>query len=706
MQFAGSKIIDILQTVAQCKIPLSTPIKLCAMCASTLLSTLGVIEKVVHMVSNLMGTNLQQTVENQKEADLPNSEPEVVEVEELQVEPSNAKASPKKSAPIINGTPTAAKEKALSSPTKQLKNIKDQGTPNVPSGETPKKQPTELQSSFKVNLDDSLKDVIKLTPAKEVPKKHKDLTLLFGNSVNNIPDSEDGSDDDDDIPDHPEDKDVGFECKLCDYKTTLAAKFKHHLRDNHGQKRPRILNCSVCPKSFGVLKTLNKHLVTHGIVPKQGDVDAKKEHSKSGDAQLAVLTALKPTSKPKPILNAELTFAIKDTNSSTPKPNEEQQQPQEAQPIYKCDMCETQTKVPKYLQEHMKTVHNIEKPKIFKCGSCSTTFMHKITRDRHFLKKHCGDQGQDKATKTPARRKTIDVRPTVTIKVAKPAKSPIRRKTVDVRILESPLAKQKSDLKEIEGTPNKNVNNEVAHTPNQLQDSMKATDSPSKKKLKESPKDDVASILKEVFKASESPVKKKSKKGDADITSIQLDDRALEGSVAGTPKKSKSKKGSDMLDNPQVTPIEKKSNKRKSESELQSDVVPSPLKKSKLEKKKKSECEVIELLDEVNMNPMPHKREMLESQSESQPEAQFSCSQCSKVVSTRKRLDSHIRKKHTPLLNCRKCEENFTDTEKFITHFESCESSNGLACGVKSCDKIFAAANFLSSHLKKKHKFG
>ncbi|XP_034481064.1 zinc finger protein CG2199 [Drosophila innubila] len=738
MQFAGSKIIDILQTVAQCTIPVSTPIKMCGMCTSTLLATTGVIEKVGHMVTNLLGSTQKKAVEIQKEVVPPVSDSEVeeVHVEEIQVKPSKAKGTPIKSAPITNGAQQNTKttkpqakvkqlqsstpSKAESSPTKQPQSNKDQNTPSVTTTDSPKKQPKELQVSFKDNLEDSLKDVIKLTPAKEVPKKYKDLTQLFGNSANPIPDSEDDSDDDEviDIPEASND----FECKLCDYKTSFPAKYKRHLRENHGQKRPRILNCSMCPKSFGVLKTLNKHLETHGVVQKKNDEEAKKEASKTGDAELAVLTALKPTTKPKPILNAEYTFAIKDTNSSTPKPNEEQQKAQQIQLVFTCDFCNMELKYAKNLQDHLKVVHSIEKPKIFKCDACDATFVYKTARDRHFLNKHCGDQDQNKATKTPARRKTIDVRPlSIAVKMPKPKKSPIRRKTIDVSIVESPLAKKENKLEVMEQTTSKETNKEDAVTPSQLNESVKPTESPTKKKVKESKKDDVSSLLKEVFKAAESPSMKKSKEinkeEDADITSIQVDDIAIEEPVADTPsKKTKSKKASDVLDTSQLTPmingIKKKSHKRKSESsqvdivEHEEELQNTPVKKSKPEKqKKKSECEIIELLDEININPKPHKREMLESQDMS--DSQLSCNHCSKVVSSRKRLDSHIRKKHTPTLNCRKCEQNFADSSEFVSHFENCQSADadGLPCGVKNCDKIFAAPNFLSSHLKKKHKF-
>ncbi|XP_034111453.1 zinc finger protein CG2199 isoform X1 [Drosophila albomicans] len=751
--FAGFKIVDILKIITKLEIPTNTPIKLCTMCISTLHATSGVIERAGEMINHLVplpknqaGVANKTNIEiNDKPIQVPSdSEPEEPD------EPTRQEIfnSPSKNMAATNGTSTVFKKQLDKSPKKQLFST---GGPS--------------------KLNESLKHVIKLTPADGAANKSTAFSQLFGNSVNHISDSDGSSDEEEEATKGPEEKRniaTNFECKLCDFTSVYPNPMKIHMKDIHDQKRPRIYDCTKCHKCFGLLKTLKVHLLTHGMVEEKEKENKKEKEKGAPDVTLARLTALNP--KPKDLKNGELTFAVQNTNSSTPKPGE----PLKVKPVsinsFKCDICHEDIKGIKAFQKHMTIVHNIEKPKIFKCPECESEFMHKSTMGKHIKMKH----GEGAELNVPRRRKTIDERALLGNmeggeKIKKPAKIAARRKTVDVSIALAGMSQAKNKklpqvLEEMNSdnvvTPKKpkkstqqliteslksspkiaklSDNNNKENAAN-LQNGTAIEEAATTSKKNVSKKDiDVIDTSQITPLNTESP-KKKAKKDSEVLASPALS--------VGTPKKTKPKKDKDGFATPQNTPIAtpnkvkrkkdaldtsqllinngnestsetpKKSNKRKhklSESSpklvIDEDYEEETSKQSPLKKSKQDEFigdDDIILFEEVNSNPLPHRREMLESMSQDSIDTSsaLSCSQCNKVVSTRKRLDSHIRKKHSGHLKCRECSQSFTQSNDFVGHFANCVAFERLACGVQNCDKVFAAANFLSAHLKKKHKF-
>ncbi|XP_064540151.1 zinc finger protein indra [Drosophila montana] len=848
-QFAGCRIVDILQSVTQRTIPLPTTVKLCSLCASTLHATTGTIARAIDLVSKLTQTGKKQNIETvlvETESD--------DAVEAKQAKPATNIDSPAtkerkpKGAATTNGTPignldspkvTSAKAKPAEKKSTPNKNgLKELNTSAVGVQQSPRKQALKAslpqtstpvasaQLSTPKKVEDLLQNAIKLTPAKDVPKKNKDFIQLFGANADNASDTEEEDEEDDEVTTvgKVEVKNIatGFECKLCDFASVYPNPMKKHLKTLHGQKRPRIYNCMKCTKAFGVLNSLKVHLLTHGITE-------KKDEGATPDPQLAVLTALKP--KPKPS-NTEYTFAINNTNSSTPKPAGEQVQAT----TYQCEICHQDLNTVKTLQEHIKTVHNIERPKAFKCDACDSHFMHKVTMDRHYKKKHCGDDSTNAAmpAKIKGRRKTISIvvnQPPSKEEAMPLASSPVkitgRRKTTAVELsgLEEPPAKLKRQSPRKEPKKLIDIDTEATHkepieepaspskskTKVELSESAtvdNVTNESKVEKLSESATvDKVAGTPKKPKKPSQvlkdffapklaSPAKSKSKANDEqvgptlsqenelieELNNIDLNDIDLLDSFdvdtsskkikskkdVDTPqssevieidspskkvkstneedplenlqintssKKIKSKKDIDTLNSSQiidnkeekltneVDPLDssqnisingtpKKSGKRKAAKQLaeessQADtadeglVSPVQLKKSKSDKQKLPDSD-IELLDEINPNVKPHKRTKLDSMVLS--ESELSCSMCSKVVGSRKRLDSHMLKKHTTKLTCPNCKVTYNDSLEYVKHFSVCNGVDGLPCGYKNCEKVFAAANFLCSHLNKKHK--
>ncbi|XP_030570222.1 zinc finger protein CG2199 [Drosophila novamexicana] len=829
-QFAGCRIVDILQSVTQRTIPLPTTVKLCSLCASTLHATTGTIARAIELVSKLTQTGKKQNIETvlvEAESDDTDEAKRTKPV--TNIDSPAAKERKSKGAATTNGTPivdlespkmTPAKEKGTPNKTPATKKgLKELNSSAVGVQQSPRKQALKAslpqtstpaasaQPSTPKKVEDLLQNAIKLTPAKDVPKKNKDFIQLFGGNADNASDTEEEDEEDDEVTTvgKTEIKNIatGFECKLCDFASVYPNPMKKHLKELHGQKRPRIYNCMKCTKAFGVLNSLKSHLLTHGITE-------EKDESAAPDPQLAVLTALKP--KPKPS-NTEYTFAINNTNSSTPKPAGEQVQAT----TYQCEICHLDFSAVKALQEHIKTVHNIERPKAFKCDACDSHFMHKVTMDRHYKKKHCGEDDTNTAlpAKIKGRRKTISIvvnqppsKEEATPLASSPAKITGRRKTMAVELneTEEPPAKLKrqSPLKE----PKKlsELNTEATH-----KEAIEEPASPSKSKSKvdklseSSTVDKVAGTPKKPKKPSQvlkdffapklaSPAKSKPKANDGlvaptlsqeneiieelnnmDLNDIDLLDsfdvdmsskmtskkdvdttksssqiieidspsKKVKSSNEVNPlepvqKKIKSKKDKDTLDSSQIVdskekeltndvdPLDssqivsingtpKKSGKRKAakqqaeessqadtaDEELASPVQLKPLKKSKSDKQKMPDSD-IELLDEINPNVKPHKRTKVDSMALS--ESELSCSMCSKVVASRKRLDSHMLKKHTTKLTCPNCKVTYNDSLEYVKHFSVCNGVDGLPCGYKNCEKVFAAANFLCSHLNKKHK--
>lgn len=662
----------------------------------------------------------------------------------------------------VNGTPTGVQQSPKTLPAKPK--LPQTSTPITAVPSTPKKQQDELEKS--------LLNSIKVTTARDMPKKNKEFNQLFGKNDDTLSDSEKEDEEEEDLAAAGNEKvdiknfAIGFECKLCDFTSTYPVPMKKHLKQLHGQKRPRIYNCMKCAKGFGVLKSLKAHLLTHGIT------EEKDEEQAAPDPQLAVLTALKPKQNPLgAVANDEYTFAVTDTNSSTPKPAGQPIQPEKQSNKYQCELCKLELDTVKSLQEHQKTVHNIERPKIFKCDGCSTYFMHKKSMIRHYAIKHSAGDGAEAVKKeSPAkikmRRKTVSVEqsPATVKKVStqSPVKIAARRKTVAMELnngnesafqikLNSPVENQKK-VEEADCLINDAIEvlDELMEVPPKVNESKSNDNSADKLKKTKKP----IQLLKQSFEALlESPIKNKSRnesilsdnksksKGGEQIpaTPTQQNNKAIDEVEKGKSlinvdlldstqitKKSKAKKDIDTLDSSQTKKLKtekeedisetfpingssKKSTKRKQREEESSQAdtadeaqmsLASELKSpNKSNAVKLKAADVIDLLDEVNPNVKPHKRIKLDSL-----ESELSCDKCSKVVSSRKRLDSHMRKKHTIQLTCPNCKQAYADKLEYVKHFSFCNAVDGLPCGIKNCQKVFAAANFLSSHLNKKHK--
>ncbi|TDG52792.1 hypothetical protein AWZ03_001025 [Drosophila navojoa] len=648
----------------------------------------------------------------------------------------------------INGTPTGVQQSPKTLPAKAK--LPQTSTPITTVPSTPKKQQDDLEKS--------LQNSIRLTTAKDVPKKNKEFNQLFGKIDDTVSDSEEEDEEEEEGGNEKVDlKSIatGFECKLCDFTSTKPNQMKKHLKELHGQKRPRIYNCLKCAKGFGVLKSLKAHLLTHGII------EEKDEKQAASDPQLAVLTALKPKQKPlDAVAKNEYTFAVTDTNSSTPKPAGQPVQPEMQSTKYQCELCQLEVDEGKLLHDHLKTVHNIDRPKVFKCEACNSYFMYKKTMDRHFKVKHIDGHGteatkKESPVKIKIRRKTVSIErsPAKTMKAGStplPVKIAARRKTVAAELnkgneaaaqimLNSPVIIPKKEAEKNDYLIDEAIVEvldeliEDVPMPNESKSNNDAIAivADESKKIKKP-----TQVLKQSFDSLlESPIKNKSKTKSMQApatptqqNSVATDEVNKHKSLIDIDlldstqisKKSKAKKDFDALDSSQATENDinlsetmngspKKSRKRKQREEESSHADTAdevqvsltaelkPLNNSKAGKLKVGD--VIDLIDEINPNVKPLKRIKHDSL-----ESELSCNICSKVVGSRKRLDSHIRKKHTIQLTCPNCKGTYADNLEYVKHFSFCNAVDGLPCGIKNCEKVFAAANFLSSHLNKKHK--
>lgn len=396
------------------------------------------------------------------------------------------------------------------------------------------------------------------------------------------------------------------------------------------------------------------------------------------------------------------------------------------------------------MQEHSVSAHKIDKPKVFKCDACEDRFTHRGYLLRHLKAKHSMEDGKPKVSiKLPIRRKTIDVRPDAINKEPETnvAKIPKRRKTVDVRpkgLEGSPInQKMQSLIKEELITPYKSISKNKSLFVKEEETSVDPLDfpgeiqsegvqqsieldsddegevtvisSPSKQKSKRDSKTlgtpkqkDAADVIQDVFTIPVTP-KNKSKVDSNSVTpSTSSPAKAVENSKSPSlspRKKSKTAKELDKeLETSQSTDKGSPTKARKRKSVPDDDALDTQEAREVQAKVQPA----IDLLDEVNLNVKPHKRTRLDTVETL--DSQLSCSECNKVTTSRKRLDSHIRKKHSKSFCCPDCNRKYPGSLEYISHFATCNTGQGLPCGIQNCDKRFEAANYMSSHLKKKHK--
>uniref|UniRef100_A0A6P4F510 Zinc finger protein CG2199 n=1 Tax=Drosophila rhopaloa TaxID=1041015 RepID=A0A6P4F510_DRORH len=558
--------------------------------------------------------------------------------------------------------------------------------------ENVKSSPKKLDGSFK-NLDgssqkqqsrifdDNLTDSIKMTPAKPVSTKKKSFIHLFCNGNDGI-----------EIPSESEDEEAtgeetvkkviietnNFNCEHCEYHAKFPNHYKDHLQKEHGQQRPRIYSCPCCPKSFGVLKSMKDHLlVTHKLivetVSKAKSKDSKSEGKQKVDSKpkepktqnnkqkevkskakkldevteikakdtskeeksisKQVLNKTQDTSKAEKSINKQVlnktkddkdnetqeernvasfkalneslmkkrmfenvvdsdyTFAINGSSASTPRAESSD---------FQCDICDCELTTAKQMQDHMKTAHAIEKPKIFKCTICDKSLTTKQSLNKHTLL-HSDGADVGKSTK----RKIL----------------------------------QEEEEEE-----------EVVNIESIFQTNNSADDD-------EGPREEKILKVNDTMSAPGSPIKKERKSKSS----------LLDISVGTTNGESPSK-------------AEKRKKQKKSE-ELTSD----------------------QLMEEINHNVKPHKKARLDSTAD-ESVSDFSCDKCGKRLKTQQSLEQHVQKKHS-VLKCTNCKNTYTSQVDYVGHFSECGPSDDLPCGVFLCKKSFSEANFLSSHLRKRHKW-
>ncbi|XP_020799967.1 zinc finger protein CG2199 [Drosophila serrata] len=281
--FVGHKILDVLEIVTHKDLPGNLALKICFLCASNLMSTMGVIEKTQKLVENATLAKSAAATKNKK-AGTKTDEPVKSIVDQIDIIPeAEVKSAKPKSTPVTKNATLRQRSKSMASrpsdlifpksPAKKL----DEVNASL-SKMTPKKNTSHLENS----LDDS----VRLTPAKEVSPNKKVFLQLFGsrNVDADAPESED-EDEDDNAVDENAEKVIaiksGFDCKLCDFQSRAAKQFKEHLFKEHGQQRPRIYFCDLCPKSFGILKSWRVHIEkVHGVT-----VEAPKKVVKAKEQQ-------------------------------------------------------------------------------------------------------------------------------------------------------------------------------------------------------------------------------------------------------------------------------------------------------------------------------------------------------------------------------------------------------------------------------------
>ncbi|KAH8239234.1 hypothetical protein KR032_002195 [Drosophila birchii] len=700
--FVGHKMLDVLQIITHKDLPSNLGLKVCFMCASNLMTTMGVIEKTLKLVNT---ASLTKTATKNKKAVIKTEEADksiVSPIIDLTPE-DEEKSAEQKTTPVAKNKTLRQRSKSMAvrpsdlifpkspikkldehnaSPAKKLGELnaspaKKLGELNAsPSNKTPKKQASRLE--------DSLDDSVKLTPAKEIAPNKKVFLQLFGsrNTEDASPESED-EDEDENAAAENADKVIAvkkdFDCKLCDFQSRSAKLFKDHLSKEHGQQRPRIYFCDMCPKSFGILKSWRVHSETvHGVTVEAPQKEAKakvakpkeqqkkdykedevkpieksprKEKSKKANEktearealnetdegpQLATIKALNGEAAAKKkwldkvISNPDYTFDINGSSASTPKAADISI---ELSNEFKCDICDSELATVKLMQDHMKTAHGIDKPKIFKCPVCD-----KGLTTKQSLKLHMNLHTEGAEAEKSSKRKILQ-----------------EEKDVD-------MADGIADNSRSEEDDEKPQEEKISHT--DINESKTSTQ-------------------------------------------ISIDTADESGTMAppkAPGKKTKKAKSSSSPNTPQKVV----------------DISDSPSKKAKRKIKDEPSLNetttVVDLLDEINVNVKPHKKARLQSASDSfcssiddystAEESPFTCTHCGKQVKSKQRLIVHIQKRHGTKLECPGCKTSYSNQRDYVNHFAVCSSGGSLLpCCVGNCKKAFIEADYLASHLAAKHQW-
>lgn len=718
--FLGRKITDVLETITHrsvswkwrhsdfpsrhlnhpipFQIPSSLPIKICFVCTSTFMSSAALIEKV------------RETVDRVQEQ--PAKKTKVAEIEEPSTQESDKKAVkvPKKNTTLrqrsksiaafppsfVNGANTNTEIEIISASPKKL-------------DKTPKKQISRL-------FEDNLNDSVKLTPAKEVSSTKKAFLNLFGNGDNDAIEVLTESEEEKDSDKGPITINTNnFQCPECEFHAKFPKPYKEHLQKEHGLQRPRIYPCTLCIKTFGVLKTLKNHLRdTHSRTfeseAKTKAKESKEKEAKSGaknkiDAKAKETNAVSQRKKPKEkkskekkteikcnvetkvvdeiddqvnnkkgtdsedadqtqatkiasfkalneslmkkrmlenVIDSEYTFAINGSSASTPRADSNN---------FQCEICDCELMTAKQMQEHMKTVHSIDKPKVFKCHVCEKSLATKQSLKTHMTLHADGAEAPNSSKRKILQDEDEDVDILGTTQIENTAEK-----------VEGPKKSQQSPTKGARFTNRKILQeeDEVVEIVDAFKTDNTAEDDegPAEEKIIRS-RNNIQHQVDGGMIAPRSPAKKTKKTSHVDLS--------VSTTNGNSPAKSEKRKKQD-----------------KSEDTLPSSDV--------------------DIVEEINYNVRPHKKARLESIGDSTAdESTLSCDRCGKFVKSRQRLDSHMEKKHAAKLQCTLCKEVYQNQMDYVAHFSNCGSEGGLPCGVANCKKVFTEANFLSSHLRKRH---
>ncbi|XP_039484740.1 zinc finger protein CG2199 [Drosophila santomea] len=693
--FLGRKITDVLETITHRSIPSSLPIKICFVCTSTFMSSAALIEKVRETVDRIQA----QPAKNSKAAEK--------EEQPAQEREKKAVKVPKKNTTIRQRSKSIAAIPASFINTE----IEINNASPKKLDKTPKKHLSRL-------LEDNLNDSVKLTPAKEVSSTKKVFLNLFGNGDNDAIEVLTESEEEEASDKGPITINTNnFQCAECAFHTKYPKPYKEHLQKEHGLQRPRIYSCTLCIKTFGVLKTLKTHLrdahsrtfeteagakakakenkekepegkkkpekkakepkvVSQSKKPKEGKTKGKKtEETKSrngtkaaedeaevnnengADAdsdnaditqapKIASFKALNESLMKKRMLenvmDSDYTFAINGSSASTPRADSIN---------FQCDICDVELTTAKQMQDHMKTAHGVEKPKIFKCHVCE-----KGLATKQSLKTHMTLHNEGAEVSNTSKRKIL------------------QEEDEDVDILGT--TQRENTAQNNEG-PKQSL-----HTPG-----TKVAKSGSRKILQE--EDEVVEIL----DAFESNNTADDDDGPTEEKIIRPKNEVDGGMIAPRSPAKKAKKGNTSQADLSVSSINGNT----------------PSKTQKRKKQDKSEDTLpasdVDVVEEINYNVKPHKKARLESIGDSTAdESTLSCDQCGKFAKSRQRLDSHIEKKHASQLKCTLCREIYKNQIDYVAHFSDCGSESGLPCGVANCKKVFTEANYLCSHLRKRHQ--
>ncbi|XP_030385384.1 zinc finger protein CG2199-like [Scaptodrosophila lebanonensis] len=754
--FGGRKVLDILQTVTHRSIPLSIPVKLCTPCTSSLLCTATLIEKFQKLVNTFSKENpLPEGVDVVTDtAAKPKLKPRNMRSKSMVVErtpildislkkqpsksvtkqPSKSAKQPTKSsaeqppkspaeqplAEVVDVvTDTAAKPKLKprkmrsksmvvertqilnislkKQPSKSFTKQSSQSAkqPTKSSAEQPPKSPAEQppkspskqkmtksvadkskSEDQRVACDESLLDGVKIIPSKEnlnitSENQNKKLAVfkLFAPTKAFIMDETESEDE----FVEKEDNSIKFKrpsfykCKLCEFQTKVSMALKKHLMAEHGQKRTRVHECTVCLKGFGQEKALKKHLATHDKSELTKTNVAKPEivktpvgttnsHPEKESAAVKSPTKEKLHENEKTV---EYTFAVNGTDSSTPNPSKRTRRGLE----FKCDICDSDLKTVKAMKEHMKSAHEISAIKLFVCELCHSKFSTNQQLKKHCTKKHMataadppdtsanGEKGYESPDVIEAMNSDVEE-----MRLASSSKKEPEAKEALFKVPKQKLAKTSFNVAQEE------INACVA-------DSIPTTEKARKRKANENSLEldtSLTQIIKRIDQTEASPAKPN------------------ENNLSNSWKK--------VVE----SPVAPETNLTKPEAD---EGYPGSPSKKKRKEKKYSESSVVDLFDEVNVHVNPHKKELLSSDVE-----ESDCSICGKTVNSRSRLDSHVQKKHSNILKCPICKKLFKSRVEYVAHFSfSCDSDNGLPCGVQKCKKVFEGSEYLSGHLVKKH---